>query len=385
MTKLHKQATACSRRSAKGLQAVASIFCLPTIAIAISLVATTSAASQQSFRQELVRLDILGGPGGNSYEYICGPGRVLVGFRGYTGVWIDSVQAVCAKVDANGVSDAQTEGPVFGGNPNVFNSAICPDGTVIAGLALSNNKDKPFLGYIAPVCARLFTRDFLPNPDSRAMKGSGRLASEGGRTGPLGIFSVYGAAITQECPGATVAVGIHGRAGKFLDALGLICGPKPATSAPDMSSSFLGKEVSFQSSNYPDRFIRHRNSLGFVEPIPDELGKNDATFKIVSGLAGRCVSFRSHNYPDHFLRHQNSRLKLAQLSDDQLFAQDATFCMVSGLADSAGTSFESVNYPKHYLRHKNSELWLDRYDGSELFRKDATFRVTQPGGRVNVR
>jgi hypothetical protein len=384
VTKLRKQATAWSTRCAKGLQVVASIFCLSAISIAMSLVAGTSAASQQSFRQELVRLDILGGSGGNSYEYICGPGRVLVGFRGYTGVWIDSVQAVCAKIDANGVSDAQTEGPVFGGNPNVFNSAICPDGTVIAGLALSNNKDNPFLGYISPVCARLFTRDFLPNP-SRAMKGSGRLASEGGRTGPLGIFSVYGAAITQECPGTTVAVGIHGRAGKFLDALGLICGAKPATSAPDMSSSFLGQEVSFQSSNYPDRFIRHRNSLGFVEVIPDELGKNDATFKIVPGLAGRCVSFESHNYSNHFLRHQNSRLKLAQRSDDQLFRQDASFCMVSGLADSAGTSFESVNYPGHFLRHRNSELWLDRYDGSELFRKDATFRVAQPGGRVNVR
>jgi hypothetical protein len=59
--------------------------------------------------------------------------------------------------------------------------------------------------------------------------------------------------------------------------------------------------------------------------------------------------------------------------------------MVSGLADSAGTSFESVNYPGHYLRHKNFELWLDRYDGTEQFRKDATFRATQPGGRVNVR
>jgi len=376
VTNVRKPATKWARHYARGLQAVASIFCLPAIAIAVTLIASTSAASQV-----LVKLDIIGGPGGNYFEHVCGPGRVLVGVSGDAGVWIDNVQAVCARLDGSVVSDAHAEGQVFGGNggehPNISN---CPGDTKVAGLEVELNKDKPFLGSIKPICSTdLISRNFsVP-----ALKGTGRLASEPGSRLPG--FVEYGAAAShQECPRGLVAVGILGRASQFVDALGLICGPKPPSVA-DMSGIFLGKEVSFQSSNYPDRFIRHRNSLGFIEPIPDELGKNDASFKIVSGLAERCVSFESHNYQHHFLRHQASRLKLAQFSNDQLFAQDATFCMVSGLADSAGTSFESVNYPGHYIRHKNFELWLDRYDGTDQFRKDATFRVTQPGGRVNVR
>ena len=34
------------------------------------------------------------------------------------------------------------------------------------------------------------------------------------------------------CPPGELAVGIHGRAGKFLDAIGLICGPLPSKMAP---------------------------------------------------------------------------------------------------------------------------------------------------------
>jgi hypothetical protein len=133
--------------------------------------------------------------------------------------------------------------------------------------------------------------------------------------------------------------------------------------------------VSFQSSNYPTYYIRHRNSLFRIDKIRanDKLGRNDATFRRVAGLAGRCDSFESMNYPGHFLRHQNFRLKLAKRTDDQLFKDDSTFCLVRGLYGSGGHSFESVNLPRHYVRHRNFELWLDRPDGSTLFRRDATF------------
>lgn len=144
------------------------------------------------------------------------------------------------------------------------------------------------------------------------------------------------------------------------------------------------KEVSFESYNYPGRYIRHRNSLGYVEKIDDKLAAKDATFRIVPGLAGKCRSFESVNYPNHFLRHQNFRLKLAPRSNDQLFLNDATFCFVPGLASSLWYSFESVNLPGHYIRHKNFELWLDNSDGSQLFKEDATFRLAAPGGGVRI-
>jgi hypothetical protein len=255
---------------------------------------------------------------------------------------------------------------------------------VVSGLVLESNKDKPFLGSIKPICSTEFIdRNFY----ARTLKGSGRLESEPGSRLPT--FSEFGVeASHQECPGALVAVGIVGRAGQFLNAVGLICGPKPATSPANISNSLLGKEVSFQSSNYPDRYIRHRNGLGFIEPATDDLAKQDASFKIVPGLAGRCVSLESHNFPNHFLRHDRYRLKLALATDEQLFRDDATFCIVTGLADANGASFESVNSSgNYYIRHRKFELWLDRYDGSDLFQKDATFVVRLPvsdGHRIGV-
>ena len=363
---VHKRIAQWGGRYRDAARAISSILCLLAILLAISLVANTSSAAAQN----LVRLDALGGSGGNDFEHICGLGRVLIGVRGYTGVWIDNVQAVCARVNDDNVSDAQPEGQVFGGNRPLTSGVNCPGRTVIAGLTVNTNRDKPFLGFIAPLCADFFTANILPNPTG--MRGTGLLASE--RSGTIWAEFVTPDE-TQKCPAGTVAVGIRGRAGQFLDALGLICGPKPAP--PDLRNYF-GKDVSFRSSNFPDRYIRHKNSLGFIEPIPDILGKKDATFKIVPGLAGRCASFESYNYPGHFLRHQGFRLKLAKLTNDPLFGNDATFCPTRGLADANGFSFESANFPGHYIRHSRNELWVHRLDNSDLFRKDATFVITPP-------
>jgi hypothetical protein len=144
--------------------------------------------------------------------------------------------------------------------------------------------------------------------------------------------------------------------------------------------SYAQEPNSFRSWNYPDRYIRHRQFLAYVDPIAakDKVGRADATFRLVSGLAGKCRSFESVNYPGQFLRHQNFRLKLAKKTDDKLFKEDATFCFVEGLASSQARSFESVNFPKHYIRHSNFELWLVKSDGNQLFKKDATFIISPP-------
>lgn len=161
---------------------------------------------------------------------------------------------------------------------------------------------------------------------------------------------------------------------------GLIVGSAVALSLLLSQLSYAQEPSSFRSLNYPDRYIRHRSSLGYIDPIvaSDRLGRKDATFRLVPGLAGRCRSFESVNYPGHFLRHQNFRLNLAKRTDDQLFKEDATFCVVSGLANSEGRSFESVNFPKHYIRHSNFELWLAKSDESRLFKQDATFIISLP-------
>jgi hypothetical protein len=63
-------------------------------------------------------------------------------------------------------------------------------------------------------------------------------------------------------------------------------------------------------------------------------------------------------------------LKLAGRTNDRLFEQDATFCLITGLTGS-GISFESVNYPGHFIRRRNFELWLNRLADIEQFKRDA--------------
>jgi len=211
------------------------------------------------------------------------------------------------------------------------------------------------------------------------MHGTGQLDGE---FGPDSYFGTTGLRqgpnySAETCPNGTVAVGIRGRAGRFVDAFGLICEVRASTPEPNVKD-LIAKEVSLRSLNFPDRYVRHRNALGYIEPTTDDLGRQDATFRIVAGLSGSCLSFESHNFPSHYLRHQNYRLKLGLGENEQVFHEDATFCPVSGLADPNGVSFESVNSRGYYLRHRNFEVWLDQNDGTKQFRQDATFILTQP-------
>jgi hypothetical protein len=144
--------------------------------------------------------------------------------------------------------------------------------------------------------------------------------------------------------------------------------------------SFAQQLQSFQSLNYQDHYIRHRNFLGYLDPVAvsDKLARQDATFQVVPGLAGKCESFESVNHQDFFLRHQDFRVKLAKREDTPLFKEDATFCRVPGLANQQLASFESANFPGQYIRHFNFELWLNKPDGTEIFKKDATFLIIGP-------
>ena len=337
--------------------------------------------------QERVDAAVQGGPGGTYFEYACGPGRLLVGLHGSAGVVVDAVQAVCARVDAVGTTtDTSPEGPVFGG-ARAFDKAVdCPSQQAIRRIEVSQTENDPLIGAIRITCwevARL------------ADGGSTNLDFSG--TGHLRFYSSPQLSIPSEdegyfqrsqCPDPLYAIGIRGRASSYLNALGLICGPKPTESAGLSAMTtfgqLIGQEVSFQAGNFLDRFIRHRNWLGFTEPVTDDLARKDSTFRIVPGLAGKCVSLESHNFPNHFLRHHFWRIKLSAREDSDQFRNDATFCLVSGLANTAALSLESANNPGHFIRHRNNELWVDRFDGSDLFRKDATFNVTHPGGAVIV-
>lgn len=133
---------------------------------------------------------------------------------------------------------------------------------------------------------------------------------------------------------------------------------------------------SFESDNYPDVFIRHRNCLGEMTRIGVLLDLQDSLFALRQGLADpRCVSFESYNYPGFYLRHQDYRIKLHKIASERLFKEDATFKIVPGLADSKAISFQSHNYNNLYIRHQDAHLWVHESNNSQLFKEDATFHA----------
>jgi lysophospholipase L1-like esterase len=66
-------------------------------------------------------------------------------------------------------------------------------------------------------------------------------------------------------------------------------------------------------------------------------------------------------------------------NENQVFKENATFCLVPGLAGK-GYSFRSYNFPDHYLRHTN-DLVLRITPPSlypNTFKSEATFHITPP-------
>jgi Alpha-L-arabinofuranosidase B (ABFB) domain len=132
-----------------------------------------------------------------------------------------------------------------------------------------------------------------------------------------------------------------------------------------------------KSYNYPDRYVRHQNNVGRIDPYPFD-PYQDQQWTLVAGLADPAgVSFRSVNYPTMYLRHYNYELTLATNDGSGQFAADATFYRAAGFADASWTSFRSYNFPDRYLRHYNFVLRIDPISGSSssVDKQDATFRV----------
>ncbi|MCL6728706.1 hypothetical protein [Sphingomonas hankyongi] len=171
---------------------------------------------------------IYGGAGGHYFEYSCGPDRVLVGLRGSAGVLLDSIQPMCASVDARNLATGSSYGPVFGGDRPIDNSVQCPVPYAVTDAYMARNESNPYLGAIRLICTELVQRD---GGGQRAIeiRGTGHFE---GYDSPFGLVGGYEGSLTgaSNCAGG-YASGIRGRSDRYVDAFGLMCGPKPAAIA----------------------------------------------------------------------------------------------------------------------------------------------------------
>ena len=99
-----------------------------------------------------------------------------------------------------------------------------------------------------------------------------------------------------------------------------------------MVPGLTGQEgtVSFESVDNPGYYLRHYGFLIYLEPKNG--GRNpaifddDATFSIRPSQFYDCYfSFESVNYPGRFIRHQGFRLKISVNDGSELFKNDASF------------------------------------------------------------
>ncbi|MGD1218456.1 AbfB domain-containing protein [Streptomyces krungchingensis] len=157
--------------------------------------------------------------------------------------------------------------------------------------------------------------------------------------------------------------------------------PAPPVTLP----TGVHKSLRVTTPGYTDRYVRHKDSLGYTEAVdsgsPDLL-KNDATWKIVPGLAdSSCYSFESRNYPGEYLRHRDFRVRKDPGDGSALFKSDATWCAVQG---SGGVRLMASDFPGQYLRHIGAELWLatpggaHAWDNPASFTEDTTWSVENP-------
>ncbi len=170
---------------------------------------------------------LVGGSGGGNFTARCDQGEYLVGIEAGVGGWFDSVRPLCAKPD----------GPMrrfraqFGGDGGAPRSIACPpDAPVITYLNVIANGPKTVVVDHLYVRCGAISKDQAPLDQRAALEMKSECSQE------ENDYAVCGSGKgrpnlrvgSMECPGGMLGVGLYGRYGMWLDALGLICAELPA-------------------------------------------------------------------------------------------------------------------------------------------------------------
>ncbi|CAH0238166.1 hypothetical protein ROS9278_02822 [Roseomonas sp. CECT 9278] len=145
--------------------------------------------------------DFLGGEGGVAFGPVnCPRGQAVVGIFGRSGNVIDTLQIICGKADGSpDMVDPRRIGPSAGGSAV---SAVCPPLSLAQSIQVNvrDHHGAVVVSQITLVC-ELKTAGSL----GRATLGAGG----GGDAG------------SSDCPVNTFVAGFAGRAGSFIDAIGI--------------------------------------------------------------------------------------------------------------------------------------------------------------------
>jgi hypothetical protein len=96
------------------------------------------------------------------------------------------------------------------------------------------------------------------------------------------------------------------------------------------------------------------------------------------------------NFPGYYLRHYNFQVVLNRSDGSSLFADDATFCAMTG-HNGQGVSWQAYGYEDHYLRHFNGNVYIGADGGPRIgdaatsWADDTSWRPVAPLGRLTGR
>jgi hypothetical protein len=169
------------------------------------------------------RLPPLGGNGGSQFVARCPQGQLLTGFELRVGDTVDSIRPICvAAYGPNEIGPLQPYPSKFGGDGGHPLQIICPsDAPIVIKMDIAWAGRELFsVSYIGLFCGVASTTQTPTTkyPTVNAYTRFDDAAKRGGEP--------------ETCPPGLVAVGISGRAGQWLDALGLTCGPPKLTPKP---------------------------------------------------------------------------------------------------------------------------------------------------------
>jgi hypothetical protein len=240
---------------------------------------------------------IVGGPGGGSFRDVCPQNQYLVGVQLRSGSWVDAITPVCG-VFKPGMGAQGGPRSQHGGNGGGPQAGACPVGSFVTtlrmGFTRSGNKEK-YLDYVNMKCVS--AKDPSQTTSVCLATGEGCYTNiDNGRIGPMG----------SDCPGNEAAVGLIGRSGNYVDALGVTCGPRPviqssgdkakqaAYNAFADEASALGR--SYRNLRCHDRRVR---AIGTSAPAffdscmaAPSLATKDRTLKTYRDALTRCKAAR---------------------------------------------------------------------------------------------
>lgn len=179
----------------------------------------------------------VGGAGGGHFVARCPVGELLAGVELRVGDDVDAVRPVCVRA----TGPAETSAPILttgeelpgwnGGSGGGVTSVVCPRSQpIVVGMDIfAEGQDTVVVNTIKLFCGLAVSQQAVSALPAAVFEG---------QLIPSGVRSVFATKLRRfhgspRCPGGQVSVGVHGRAGIWLDALGLICGePQVTPKAP---------------------------------------------------------------------------------------------------------------------------------------------------------